>query len=416
MKFTEFLDKEWVIACGCTEPAAIAYAVSKACEQVDGDIQEVKLLVDPRMYKNCYAVGIPHSDHKTGIFWATALGVFLNVGDQPLALFEQINPDILQKAEKLIDSKRVKVDVDETKPTLYINACVSTVQDEARVVIEKSHTNITSIEKNNEVLFEGKAEENNGSQGMRKYLSELSLKELIDIAKSITEEDRVRLREGVEINLKIAKHGLSLFPKKFVEMGSRDSLTEISQMVCAGVYARMCGENFPVMSLAGSGNKGIVSAVPIYMWGKEINAPQENIDEALALTCLVTSLSTHHLGALSAVCGCSNAAGMGLACGMVYLGKGNEEDLSRAITNMVGNVTGMICDGAKIGCALKTMTAVDAAFRASSLALNGIGIPYADGIVDKDGIGSLKNMGRIANEGMIYTDKSILTIMGEKAK
>jgi L-cysteine desulfidase len=136
--------------------------------------------------------------------------------------------------------------------------------------------------------------------------------------------------------------------------------------------------------------------------------------EALALSCLVTSATTHHLGTLSAVCGCSNAAGIGLAAGLVHLEGGGERALTLAINNMVGNVTGMICDGAKIGCALKTMTAVDAAFRAASLAMGGMGIPATDGIVGASDAASLENLGRIATAGMESADREILAIMQEK--
>jgi L-cysteine desulfidase len=168
------------------------------------------------------------------------------------------------------------------------------------------------------------------------------------------------------------------------------------------------------MSLSGSGNKGIVCAVPIEVAADAWGASRAAREEALALAALVTSLTTHHLGTLSAVCGCSNAAGIGLAAGLVQLQGGSAEQVSLAVNNMVGNVTGMVCDGAKIGCALKTMTAVDAAFRASTLALAGIGIPASDGIVGGDGIRSLHNLGRIATRGMVSVDREILDIMREK--
>jgi len=214
--------------------------------------------------------------------------------------------------------------------------------------------------------------------------------------------------------MKIANHGLSLFPKRFVDMAQADPLTRISRLVCAGVYARMWGEDFVVTALAGSGNKGIVCSVPLTLYGKEIKSDPKLVDESLALACLVTSSTTHHLGTLSAVCGCSNASGIGLSAGLVLLQGGGPDEISMAVNNMVGNVTGMICDGAKIGCALKTMTSVDAAFRSASLALSGIGIPYSDGIVGEDGMTSLRNLGQIATEGMAQTDEEILKIMQEK--
>lgn len=138
------------------------------------------------------------------------------------------------------------------------------------------------------------------------------------------------------------------------------------------------------------------------------------LGQAMGLAFLITSAATHHLGPLSAVCGCSNAAGIGLAAGLVCLADGDEAAISRAITNMVGNVTGMICDGARIGCAMKTMTAVDAAFRSASLALAGIGIPSSDGIVGRDGMASLVHLGRIATQGMRLVGAEILAIMQEK--
>jgi L-cysteine desulfidase len=176
----------------------------------------------------------------------------------------------------------------------------------------------------------------------------------------------------------------------------------------------MWGEDFTVMSLAGSGNKGIVCSVPLAQWGEETGSDPLAVDQALALACLITSSTTHHLGTLSAVCGCSNAAGIGLAAGLVLLQGGGDVEVSMAVNNMVGNVTGMICDGAKIGCALKTMTSVDAAFRSASLALGGIGIPHSDGIIGVDGKESLVNLGRIATKGMAATDKEILNIMQKK--
>jgi L-cysteine desulfidase len=249
---------------------------------------------------------------------------------------------------------------------------------------------------------------------VRASVAGLSFGALIDLARSVSAADRETLRRGAELNLAIAEHGLSLFPRRFVDMAKEDPLTRVSRLVCAGVYARMWGEDFTVMSLAGSGNKGITCSVPLARYGREAGFPQARIDEALALACLVTSSTTHHLGALSAVCGCSNAAGIGLSAGVVLLEGGDERAVSRAVTNMVGNVAGMICDGAKIGCALKTMTAVDAAFRSASLALSGISIPYSDGIVGQDGTASLGNLGRIATQGMKGVDGEILAIMQRK--
>ncbi len=423
MRFSDYLAQEWRLALGCTEPACIAYAASCAAENVSGSIEKVQLACDARIYKNCYAVGIPHSDHKSGIRWALALGVHLPDPDLKLECFKSITSETLTRAERLLEEDKIKVTVDTAKEDLYVCCRIDSAGGTSEAVIEGEHTRLVSVTHNGsdarhekdgpDALEPVPRDEVSGTE-LRKQAAAMSLGELIELARSATDEDRRALRKGVSLNLKIARHGLSLFPERFVDMSREDALTRFSRFVCAGVYARMCGEDFTVMSLAGSGNKGITCSVPLFLFGREKGVGQNAIDEALALACLVTSVTTHWLGTLSAVCGCSNAAGIGLSTGVVLLEGGGADAMSLAIKNMVGNVTGMICDGAKIGCALKTMTSVDAAFRAASLALSGIGIPVTDGIVAQDGLASLKNLGRIACRGMPLVDDEILAIMQEK--
>ncbi|HQP34478.1 MAG TPA: L-serine ammonia-lyase, iron-sulfur-dependent, subunit alpha [Polyangiaceae bacterium] len=413
MRFESYLDQECRPALGCTEPACIAFAAANATELVRGSIRSVRLTCDPRIYKYCYAVGIPHSDHRIGIRWSLAIGALLPDPSARLQCFRQITPEILRQAQSLLDLGAVTVEVDPAKTALYVDCSVTSDRGLGRAVIEQNHTRLTRLERDGvEVPFEtSEASAHDGA--LAREIAALPFRDLIAVAQAISLQDRLRLREGAELNLAIARHGLSLFPAPFrTRMG--DDISRSSRLVCAGVYARMSGEDFVVMSVAGSGNKGIVCTVPLVLWGHEIGAPQERIDEALALACLVTSLTTEHLGTLSAVCGCSNAAGIGLAAGLVLLEGGSDREISLAINNMVGNVTGMVCDGAKMGCALKTMTAVDAAFRAATLAMCGVGIPVSDGIVGSDGSASLANMGRIANLGMVSVDREILSIMTEK--
>ncbi|HPQ81144.1 MAG TPA: L-serine ammonia-lyase, iron-sulfur-dependent, subunit alpha [bacterium] len=416
MKFSDYLAQEWVPALGCTEPASIALAAARAASESSGRISRVLLSVDPKIYKNCYAVGIPNSDHKTGILWAVAIGANLPDADMGLESFRATTPEIIKKAGELINSGGISVEVDPSKEELWISCEVIREKGRGLAVIAGDHTNFVCVKRDDEVTFEKDARSGSDKSEFRKGIAETKIPELVSLALSIDEGDRKLLQEGVALNTRIAEHGLTLLPKRFVDLASDEELTRISKLVCAGVYARMCGEDFPVMSLAGSGNKGIVASVPTAIHGKSAGVPESRIEESLALACLVTSATTHHLGPLSAVCGCSNAAGIGLAAGLVLMDGGGPKEIGLAINNMVGNVTGMICDGAKIGCALKTMTAVDAAFRASSLALDGMGIPVTDGIVGADGLLSLENLGRIATRGMLSTDAEILSIMEEKLR
>lgn len=416
MKFSEYLDHEWVRALGCTEPASIALAAALAASEVKGELKRITLKVDPRIYKNCYAVGIPHSGHKIGIKWAGAIGAYIEDPSSGLECFKSVTDKILKNAANIINKDLIDVHVDSSKADLFIDCSIEKTKGCARAVILGDHTNIVRLERNGRKIIDKPQVGHSGKSLFRKKIALMPLSKLMTMARTVSARDRKRLREGIALNKEIARHGLGLFPKSFVELGKEEFLTAISKRVCAGVYARMWGEDFPVMSLAGSGNKGIVVSVSLSLHGENIGASERSIEEALALACLITTATTFELGTLSAVCGCSNAAGIGLAAGIVKMEGGGEKEISLAINNMVGNVTGMICDGAKIGCALKTMTAVDSAFRAAALALAGIGIPSSDGIVGSTGQKSLKNMGRIAMRGMVSADEEILAIMQEKLK
>jgi L-cysteine desulfidase len=417
MRFTDYLAAEWKPALGCTEPAAIAWAAALAAQQGSGPVRFVRLVCDGRTYKNCYAVGLPKSDKKTGILWTLAIGANLPDPSLGLRVFEQADATMLASATELMHGSGVSVEVDTHQPGLYIDCTVVREGGVGRAVLEREHTRLVRLEANGRIIGgEAAAPETPATQPLRAEVAKLSFQEMADLARTMTLEDREALRKGANMNIAIARHGLSLLPPRFVEPATQDSLTRLSRLVCAGVFARMNGEAYTVMSLAGSGNKGITVSVPVTLWGREGGYAEERVDEALGLACLVTSATTYQLGTLSAICGCSNAAGLGIASAVVMLEGGTSEQVGLAVSNMVGNVAGMICDGAKMGCALKVMTAVDAAFRSATLALSGIGIPASDGIVGATGEASLANLGRLAQHGMASVDTEILDIMQSKLK
>jgi len=417
MRFSDFLASEWKPALGCTEPAAIAWAAALAAQQGSGPVRFVRLVCDGRTYKNCYAVGIPNSEHRTGILWTLAIGAALPDPSLGLRVFEQTDATVLGAAGLLLERNAVNVEVDSHQTGLYIDCTVVRETGVGRAVLAREHTRLLRLEADGRIIGgEAAAPEQPVVQPLRADLAKLSFAEMADLARTMTQADRETLRQGAAMNIAIARHGLTLLPARFVEPAAQDSLTRLSRLVCAGVYARMNGEAYTVMSLAGSGNKGITVSVPVSLWGREGGYDEERVDEALGLACLVTSATTHHLGTLSAICGCSNAAGLGIAAALVQLEGGKPEQIGLAVSNLVGNVAGMICDGAKMGCALKTMTAVDAAFRAATLALSGIGIPASDGIVGATGEASLANLGRLAQHGMASVDAEILDIMQSKLR
>jgi L-cysteine desulfidase len=418
MRFSDYLDAEWKPALGCTEPAAVAYAAILAAGQGGGAVREVRLVLDARTYKNCHAVGIPNTGRRTGILWALALGAMLRDASLGLRCFEAVTPEVLAEAGRLIEAHALHVEVDAARPDLHIDCTVTRETGTGRALLTQEHTHLALLEVDGRRIGGDEADATGDVAGstpsVREALGRLRICDLMRMAGELTPEDRARLREGAAFNLAMAEHGVALMPAGFVPPEGQDSMTRLSRLVSAGVHARMSGEPLMVVSLAGSGNKGITVSVPVTLWGREKGHPQERVDEALAFAGLMTSATTQRLGTLSAVCGAANAGGIGIASALVFLEGGTPAQVDLAIHNMVGNVAGMICDGAKIGCAMKSMTGVDAAFRSATLALAGFGIPATDGIVGADGEASLANLGRLARQGMTGVDAEVLDILQGK--
>ena len=414
MDMTRYLQAEWKPALGCTEPAAVAHAACLAACQGRGEPRMARLVLDVRTYKNCHAVGLPNSDRKTGILWALALGAVLPDASRGLQIFETITPEALAQAGRLLERGAVHVEVDATRQELYIDCTVACEGGVGRAVLAQDHTRLVRLEADGVAVPLAAGTGGSPEEGVREQVGEMTLPELVAVAATLTEGDRARLREGVALNLAMAEHCVNHLPAGFVAAAGDDPWLRVPRLVSAGVLGRMSGEPLTVMSLAGSGNKGITVSVAMALWGRHAGHSEARIEEALALACLLTTATTHRLGTLSAVCGASNAAGIGIAAGLVHLGGGEVGQMDLAIHNMVGNLAGLICDGAKIGCAMKAMTGVEAAFRSATLALSGFGIPATDGIVGADGAASLVNLGRLAQRGMAGTDTEILDIMQAK--
>lgn len=415
MDLTEYLSAEWRPALGCTEPAAVAYAACLAAAQGRGEPRMARLVLDVRTYKNCHAVGIPNSGHKTGVLWALSLGAVLPSPDLGLQIFESVTPEALARAARLLERGAVHVEVDASRTELYVDCIVACEGGVGRAVLELEHTRLVRLESDGvAVPVPGTPAGSGAADGVREQVGAMTLADLVALAGSLTEADRARLREGMALNLAMAEHCVGHLPEGFVPGAGADPWLRIPRLVSAGVLGRMSGEPLTVMSLAGSGNKGITVAVALALWGRQAGHSEARIEEALALACLLTTATTQKLGTLSAVCGASNAAGIGIAAGLVHLGGGTPAQMDLAIHNMVGNLAGLICDGAKIGCAMKAMTGVEAAFRSATLALAGFGIPETDGIVGATGEDSLANLGRLAQRGMACADTEILDIMQAK--
>ncbi len=417
MLFADYLAAEWKPALGCTEPAAVAWATALAAGVAEGPITRVRLVCDPRIYKNCYAVGLPNSEGKTGILWTLAIGASLEDSDRGLRSFEATTPRTLVQAADLMARKAVQVDVDAQKTSLFIDVTVEREGGTGRAIIEREHTNLTSLERDGQrIAGQASASATADVASIREAIASLTIQETLDFARSLTSADRMALREGVSLNTEVAKEGMQLLPEKVVHALMRHGQSRAELYVNAGVTARMSGVTRTVMTLAGSGNKGITVSIPVWLRGRESGQAEDRIDEALAFACLLTSATTHHLGTLSAACGSAIAAGAGIAAGLVLLEGGGAHQAGLAVSNVVGTLAGMICDGAKVGCAMKTVTGVEAAFRAAEYAMSGQGIPATNGIVGRDGETSLIYLGLVVSRGMANVDAEILDIMQKKLK
>lgn len=431
---------------GCTEPVAVALATSIAYHAIIGkvpkfieiiknvnsirispkNIEEITIDIDRNTYKNSLAVGIPGTPNLQGIYIAAALGVFCDP-DRELTLFSDSNGSKMSLAKNLLEKNKVKINLMDNcggQSDINIRAKIRVEGNEGEAWIQHDHSNITFIRRNNEVLFDKRdTSKNHKVSGDIKYIADMNISQLIYIVENLSEEDKAFINEGIEMNKKASEIGIRkklglkigyTIQKLNEEKKLKDNEINLAKSKTAGAGdARMSGYSLPVMSSCGSGNQGIVAILPILAVAEKRGVDKKKLIRAVALSHLVTSYITYYSGYLSALCGCAIKAGIGATVGITYYLGGDIEKIGMAINNIAGNITGMICDGAKVGCAMKMATAAGVAVESGLLALEGIGIPLNNGIVAKNPEDTLKNIGRIS-EGMISTDKSIVEIMTDK--
>ena len=259
---------------------------------------------------------------------------------------------------------------------------------------------------------------------LEEWLMELSLEDIYELVDDIDEEDLIYLKKGVEYNVRLAEHGLKygsglgigkaidrLLKQKLLV---KDMAISARRLTSAAADARMGGVNLPAMSSAGSGNHGLTAILPIWAIKDFLDQDEETVLRAIGLSHIITAYVKAHTGRLSAVCGCSVAAGAGATAGITYLVGGDVEHMAGAIKNIMEDLAGVICDGAKAGCALKLNTAAGAAVQAALFSLQGINVQDTDGIIGSSPEQTIQNLGTLSQDGMIETDKTILKIMRQK--
>ncbi len=419
----ELVHKEVKPALGCTEPIAVALAAAKAAELVrtaapseEGWRLEVE--VSGNILKNGMGVGIPGTG-MVGLHIAAALGSVCGKSEYGLEVLKDLTDEDVAKAKGLVSDRKVSVSSPENVKLLYVKVTVEAGGHSAWAVIEDDHDRIveTGLDGVADNFRDGGQAEEQPVKDTKDY--HLSVKEIYSFAKSAAFEDISFILGDRDLNLALAEEGLrgdyGLCVGKAIRENQKhifgdDFLSFAMGMTAAASDARMAGCKLPAMSNSGSGNQGITVSMPVIAYALKYKVDDERLARALILSNLVAIHIKGYLGKLSALCGCVIAS-TGSACGLILLQNGTYAQICSAIKNMIGNITGMVCDGAKVGCAMKVASGVSCAIQSCVLAMKGNCVQATDGIIDEDIEKTIQNLGEIGSTGMRYTDKLIQHIM-----
>lgn len=423
-------------ALGCTEPVAVALASAAAASLLPAGAESVEVWVDPNVYKNGLAVSIPGTAGLSGLDTAAALGLCGGDASLKLEVLDPVTEADVGRAKELLRTGRATVNLLADRRGLHIRAVVRGVgpdgaAHEAQAVIEGQHDRIVSLHLDGEpvaahpLLAEGAAGGGKSQMDeLEDWLRGLSLAELLSLAEQLDAEDLAFLEQGVAYNTRLARHGLKYgcglgVGKTFERLArqkliAKDMFLAARMLTSAAADARMDGVKLPAMSSAGSGNHGLTAVLPIWAVKDFLACTEADALRAIGLSHIVTASVKAHTGRLSAVCGCSVAAGAGATAGIAALMGGDLHHIAGAIKLLIEDLAGVICDGAKAGCALKLSTAAGTAVQAALFSLHGMRVRATDGIIAESPEQTMKNMGQLSCEGMVETDRTILAIMIQK--
>lgn len=420
--FLELLKQEVVPAIGCTEPIAVALCVARSRERLGSVPASIRVGLSKNIYKNALSVGIPNTG-MIGLPIAIALGATIGQSRNQLEVLCDVCPKAVADAKLFMEEVPIDIHIVSDAPDiLYIHVEMTAADGHtAEATIEGSHTHFVPTEEDT-ANGVGRCEQ---ERSQTDVALKIRLRDIYEYAMSVSLDDVGWLLDGVEMNMRAAEtsftgrygHGLG----RLLHDGNReisrifgDTLyTKILSYTCGACDARMSGAMVPVMSNSGSGNQGISCSIPVYLFGKEHGVDEERLIRALTLSNLIVIYIKQSLGRLSALCGCV-VASTGSAAGITYLMGGSYMEITYAIKNMIANISGMICDGAKPGCALKVTSGVSTAILSATLAMQHSYADSTEGIVEEDIDQTIHNLTRIGREGMMQTDECILDIMLHK--
>ncbi len=421
-KIIEILNANMVLATGCTEPGAIALTAAAAAEKLGETVETLDVIASGNIIKNAYSAGIPGTG-LTGIEYAAAIGAIVAKPEKQLEVINGITEEQLNTAKALVAAKKVTLDLSKDPEKLYIEVIAKGNGHMAKAIVAKAHTNLCYLEKDGEVLLDTRSPSAEGGKtiDVREYLSVAKIHEF---ATTVDVEKLDIIKLSVEVNSIIAGEGMKndyglmigKSMEKEIKEGIRayDCINYSMMIAAAAADARMAGADFSVVTNSGSGNQGISSSVPAIAIAEYMGKNREELLRAVTISSLMAIYIKAQFGKLSAFCGATVAAS-GTAAAITYMLGGGVKEMEYAVFNMIGNVTGMCCDGAKPDCALKIATCVNAAWQAALLAMKGIRVQSNEGIVDEDVDKTIANFCLLGNEGSVELDRLMLNIMLEKA-
>ncbi len=422
----DLLNEKLKPAIGCTEPIAIALAGAIAmhnAKEINTDkINNIEVNASVNIIKNAMGVMLPLV-YEAGIDLAVTLGVLsYDNYDKMLEVLNDVDENMIKKAKEIIEAGKVKINLADTKKKLYIEVILTIDKEKIKVIIEDNHTNVSLIEINGKVIMNKENETFDKATNLNNW-DNIDLDDIMEFVDNVNVKDLKIIEDSINLNKKISKEGLNNAYGLEVARNIINNINKgyyhediqkvASYVTSAGTDARMGGAQMAVMSNSGSGNQGIVATLPIVAVGEKLKIDNEKIIRGVTLSHLVTIYIKLRFGVLSALCG-AVVAGIGASCGLVYIMGGTRNNVKMAINNMVGNLTGMICDGAKPGCALKVAQVASTAVDSALLSLAGKSVSDLDGIVTNNYANTIENFTRLSQDASEVLEDIILDSMLNK--
>ncbi|MBE5806902.1 MAG: serine dehydratase subunit alpha family protein [Clostridiales bacterium] len=416
--FLAILQEELVPAMGCTEPIALAYAACRARAELKGEPVRIVTKCSGNMIKNVRCVSIPNSGGLVGIEAAVALGAFGGDLERGMEVLETVTEQDRARAKRFIAEGGCRVEFLDSDIPLHFIVAMTDETDTVGVEVRHAHLNVVSLKKNGVEMLPGRPRSEEEEQSDRSALSIEAIREFADTVP--ISKIRPMLDRQINCNMDIAYEGMSgeygLNLGRMLRASYPDGVvTRMKAYAAAASEARMDGCDMPVVINSGSGNQGIASSVPVIIYAREMNITQEKLYRALAFSALLTIHQKDYIGKLSAFCGAVSASCAACAA-VTYLAGGTTEQIKATIDNTLANIPGILCDGAKISCAAKIATSVDAGMMAHFLAMNGKAYEAFTGLLKEEAEETISCVGYIGKVGMRQTDKEIVKQMLERSR